>query len=588
MKWLIPLCALILAAAANTVGFNYKKSQVCAGIYSKDDWGGGHQPSVELQINLYENKKFKEGEEPRPIPDIDVLYIIFEYRDLEHIGIEVDGKRHYLCNKDMIEKGVCTEEQKGNFMYQGGNHTLTIMTGQLNHLGKANLEYNVSRTGYYCVSTVLIYQRKYSGEVLFQNAFGYLSASEVPKLPAYGIMSILYLVALALFGFQFFKKRKQNQILPLQRYLLAMLGFLTFDSIVEWLYYDLLNNTRKTTSGFNIFYMIFLLLLNAIKISGTFYILLLIAMGYGVVVPKLPKKIMFRCKILAGANFVALMVYLIGTYYSGSIMSISRTNDIEDNNLGGIWGLLAYIPIAITMTIYYFFILVSIRNTIKGLQEQRQVIKLHLYENLFRIVFFLVVLTFAGLVLSLFIFLLMLSTELMEEHWKGTFFIYDFWPSVVFFIVFLGVAWLWRPTETSYMLAISQQLAADDPEEDENGNYQRGHEFELDDLSLMSHSDNEAGGDANRNLRNDLLDLPHDQAPAHKKTEEENPFEDAATLGTLAPLELSSTRRSNDNTLFELGDDDSDHEDDRLNEDANEDDRLTDTNDKKEHPRKDE
>ncbi|CAN3369798.1 hypothetical protein DICA4_F24608 [Diutina catenulata] len=654
MRMLIPLvCAGLLAGAqANTVKFDKDKSMVCAGVYSKEDWGGSKNPSIKFEITQFENKKWNGKETPRPVSDVDISYIIFEYRDLEFIG-RVEGdkvaggdedqpndlvkgandqakedakkedekkedekkdddkkedekkddekkddekkddekkddekkdekkdnekkegeentkekrkdahapKRQYICDNDAILHKLCTKDQFGTYLYTPHKNS-TIFTAKMDRLGRAQIEYNITRTGYYCVSTVSMHQRHYKGQVSFQNAFGYLSASEVPKLPAYGIMAVLYAVIFALYGFQFWKKRKQNQILPLQRYLLAMLGFLTFDTIVVWSYYDLLNNTPKTTSGFNMFYMIFLSLFNAFKIAGSFYLLLLIALGYGVVVLKLPKSVMFKCKLLAAANFIAAMVYLVSTYYSGSFLSVSKTNDLEDDDLSGWLGLLCYIPIAITITCYYMLVLVSIRKTIQGLSEQRQVIKIQLYNNLFKIIFFSVFLTFAGLGLSSFIYLSMSSTVLMEEHWKGTFFFYDFWPAVVYFLVFMGVAWLWRPTETSYMLAISQQLAADGPEDDEG--YQRGHEFELDDLSLMSHSDTEANGANNANYRADSLDLPRDGP----KKSVDNPFDDANTVGgsTVAP---SSSRRSNDNTLFELGDDESDaessHADDRL------------------------
>ena len=57
----------------------------------------------------------------------------------------------------------------------------------------------------------------------------------------------------------------------------------------------------------------------------------------------------------------------------------------------------------------------------------------------------------------------------------------------------MAVAWLWRPTETSYMLAISSQVANDD----ENGEYQQG--MELDTFSLMSHSDDDDDDDEGNN-----------------------------------------------------------------------------------------
>ena len=69
-------------------------------------------------------------------------------------------------------------------------------------------------TGYYCVSTFTQYENTvYNGQVNFQNAFGQLSASEIPKLPAYGILAICYAIALALFGFNFLKRKGKSNYL---------------------------------------------------------------------------------------------------------------------------------------------------------------------------------------------------------------------------------------------------------------------------------------------------------------------------------------------------------------------------------------
>ena len=92
-----------------------------------------------------------------------------------------------------------------------------------------------------------------------------------------------------------------------------MLGFLTFDTLVVWSYYDLVNRIKSPSGAFARFYMVFLSILNAAKITFSFFLLLCIALGYGVVKLKLDKKVMFGCKILAACNFVASFIYLFST-----------------------------------------------------------------------------------------------------------------------------------------------------------------------------------------------------------------------------------------------------------------------------------
>ncbi|KAI5952013.1 hypothetical protein KGF54_005088 [Candida jiufengensis] len=574
------LCCLSLVLA-NLANFDDNKhSQICAGVYSKKDWGGSLKPHIGLNLKQFKNHKYDPKNKDKKYDDISVSYIIFEYKDLINIGVDVgDGKYKFICDDYAVETlKICTDEQKGNFIVNSNSTNSTILASQLTQLGPADIHYPINRTGYYCVSTFSKFDNdpKYKGIINFQNAFGQLNASEIPKLPAYGILTLCYAIALALFGFQFFKKRKENQILPLQRYLLAMLGFLTFDTLVVWSYYDYLN--RQGHGGFAIAYMVFMAICNAIKITFSFFLLLCIALGYGVVKLKLNKRTMLYCKILAGFNFVSSLVYLIFNYLGGSSSALVSSDSIDEGGAGSLLLLLPLIPISIVLSIYYVTILTSIRKTTQSLHQQRQIIKLQLYQNLFRIIFLAIVITFLGLTLSSFIYLSMSTTEMFEQHWKSAFFIFDFWPSVVFFVVFLIVAWLWRPTETSYMLAVSQQLSTNADDDDPDYQQPGGHEFELDDLSLMSHDDEENNNHGDDETfghtnRNDSFELGEDDKQSKKKTNQQQQapptYEEVDHRNS---TQENGENRENGVTLFDLGEDDSDAgEDDRLKNDRHRD-----------------
>lgn len=570
---LLAACVALLAAiaSANRIYFDDNAySQVCSGMYSKSDWGGSIKPNIGINLDRFGADKDAKKD---PTEAVHVSYVIFEYRDIDSLGFPLEGGgRKYICDDLAVDLGLCEAKQKDKFLINNNHTNSTILTSLLTHLGKANISYPVENTGYYCVSTFTVADVRYHGDIEFQNAFGQLSASEIPKLPAYGILTLCYAIALALYGFQFFKKRKENQILPLQRYLLAMLGFLTFNTLVVWSYYDLVNRNKNPSLGFVTFYMVFLSILDASKITFSFFLLLCIALGYGVVVLKLSKKHMLRCKILAGCHFAASMVYLVMTYYNKSSGAlISSSDEVGSGEVGNsIVGLLPLIPMAITLTAYYLSILISIRTTTGNLHKQRQIIKLKLYQSLFRIIFLSVVFTFGGLIASSFIYLSMSTTDMIEQHWKSAFFVFEFWPSVVFFVVFMRIAWLWRPTETSYMLAISQQLATDDNGDEENpeagaAGYHQGHEFELDDLSLLSHSDNED----NRQMGpNDSFELSRDPITGTSAPPDYNEISNDGTTKQEAKKNTEHVEPSTSNTLFELGegddDEDADKSDDRL------------------------
>lgn len=54
------------------------------------------------------------------------------------------------------------------------------------------INYPITKTGYYCVLTDRYSADKYEVLVEFRNAYGELPATQIPKLPFYGGITILY------------------------------------------------------------------------------------------------------------------------------------------------------------------------------------------------------------------------------------------------------------------------------------------------------------------------------------------------------------------------------------------------------------
>lgn len=546
LKNAIGCTVLATAVLANHLPIDEdRNSLVCEGMYAKKDWGGSINPFIDIMMTQLGDQIAQKGNENENDKESStkVSFALFEYADLDKLGkvYSKSGRKKYVCDDVAISAGLCEAADLGTFLYDGDLLNTTVRVGQLDHLGAANLSYPILKTGYYCLSTFSPSQNpKYKGTIDFQNAFGQLSASEVPKLSAYSILTVAYAITLGFFGFQFFKKRDQNQILPLQRYLAAMLGLLMFETLVIWSYYDLVNRTVGKSWFVNA-YAVFLSVLSSVKITLCLYLLMLVSFGYGIVALKLPKKVMLKCKILAACHFVATMVYLLGNYLTSSGSSFSSGSSVDEASAETSWFLLfIFIPVSITLCLYYVIILSSMRETSAKLHKQRQVIKLKLLENLFNLVIMSWVLSFSALFFPVIFYFSFSDKDGIESKWKYWFFFSDFWPSLTFFVIFLGVSWLWRPTETSYMLAVSQQLSTtgDEPGEGEagEGEFQNQHDFELDDISLMSHSDDE-GERRNR----DSFDLDHQPPPTAPPNYKE-------------VVDTSSLHQQASNTLFELDD----------------------------------
>ncbi|GAV54498.1 hypothetical protein ZYGR_0AM00360 [Zygosaccharomyces rouxii] len=456
---------LLNICAANKVTMDRNDYQVCSGMYSKQDHGGKVDPFITFNM-----KKLING-------DPGVVVAIFDFQDYQHLGVDLgDGTYHYICDDYAIKEGYCKDDQKDQFIvqdkaydpYTGTNRTLAnkVMSFSQNELGLHQAKYPVTKTGYYCV---LGFPRsestKFQAVINFRNAYGHLAASEINKLPLYGLLAIGYVVAMALYSFAFW--RHKHELLPLQKYLLAFFVFLTAEAIFVWAYYNI-QNEKGDSAGIKV-YMVFLSILTAGKITFSFFLLLLIALGYGIVYPKLNKTLMRRCQLFAILNFALSVAFLIQSY-------------LEDPESTSLMILITLIPISITMFVFYFMILKSMTNTVHYLRDQRQVVKLGMYKKLMTIIYASLLIVLAGLVISSIVFLGMNTIDMIEQHWRTRFFFTDFWPTLVYFGVFVIFAFIWRPTDTSYMLACSQQLPTD-PE--------NVADFDLDDLQSMGELDNE-------------------------------------------------------------------------------------------------
>lgn len=452
-------CVLVLA---NKETINQNDHQVCSGMYSKEDWKGKVDPFI--SFNVKDISEISEG-------DPGMYVAIFDFQDFEHLGAVLpDGSKYYICDDYAIELGLCEESHKNEFIveevaydpFSEENRTLVnqIMTFSQNSKGLHDTKYPVKQTGYYCVTAFTSSSStKFKATVNFRNAYGHLAASEVNKMPLYGLLAIGYVVAMALYSFAFWKHK--HELLALQKYLLAFFVFLTAETIFVWAFYSI-KNEKGDSAGLKV-YLVFLSILTAGKVTFSFFLLLLVGLGYGIVYPKLNRTLMRRCQMFAALNFALCVAFLIQSY-------LQRADSTS------LLIFITMVPLTISMFVFYFMVLRCMGNTVRYLKEQRQVVKLNMYTKLLTIIYASLLIVLAGLVISTFVLIGMNTIEMIEQHWRTRFFFTDLWPSLVYFGVFVTISFIWRPTDTSYMLACSQQLPTD-PE--------NVADFDLDDLQSL-------------------------------------------------------------------------------------------------------
>ncbi|KAM0789008.1 hypothetical protein ACM66B_003076 [Microbotryomycetes sp. NB124-2] len=410
--------------------------------------------------------------------------VIFEWQDAKYLGTDQNGQstlnewsqdRVYICTIDALNSKLCTENDLGRFITTpassdsktSGSSIFTtsvrfdpVRSAPINEqdkqLGTGPYRYPVKRTGYYCVGHVPVVLENsgrnttYQGVVDFENVFkGHLPASEYPKVQFYFIMVLIYFALAALWMLMCWKHRRE--LLPIQNYITATIVFLVVEMIAVWRYYAFLNNNGQP--GVAGIWLVVVSALNAARNSLSFFLLLLVAMGFGVVKPSLGAT-MLRVRTLALLHFVFNLLYSLGT--------VMVPLDSE-----GFFVLFFVVPLAMTLTAFLMWIMFALNSTILDLGARRQTYKKTMFTRLYRILVMAIIVIFAFFIISSLSFSSRLDANFGSKTWQTRWILLDAWLSVLYLISFFSIAFLWRPTSSNRRLALSDELPTDELDADQ-------------------------------------------------------------------------------------------------------------------------
>jgi hypothetical protein len=102
-----------------------------------------------------------------------------------------------ICDQANVDANLCTKEELGSFILAANATEASqsaILSKAINLKDPIAINYPVKKTGFYCVSTYAYSGHDYKGVVEFRNAYGELPAAQIPKLPFYGALTIVYTV----------------------------------------------------------------------------------------------------------------------------------------------------------------------------------------------------------------------------------------------------------------------------------------------------------------------------------------------------------------------------------------------------------
>lgn len=414
--------------------------QRCEGMYSRNAWGGPVDPFISIYFR--KDDKIADGADPM------VSFVLFEWKDQDYIGVvNSAGKEELICTPNAVREGYCNETDTGEFILASDaaeKSNNIILTKGIHLKDGYQVSYPIKKTGYYCVLTSQYDAEKWEAVVEFRNAYGELPATQIPKLPFYGGITILYALVAVFWGFLYYQHR--YDILPVQNYITAILIFLVIEMLLTWGFYDYLNRNGSNIGSRVL--LIIVAVLNAVRNSFSFFLLLIVCMGYGVVKPSLGKTMTY-VRWLAVAHFIFGLVY--------AIASLVVTPDAA-----GPFLLLIVMPLAGTLTAFYVWTLNSLNLTLKDLRERKQHVKEGMYKKLWWCILVSILVIFGFFFLNSFSFASSSDPDYVPFHWKSRWFVLDGWLNLVYFADVAFIAYVWRPTANNRRFAMSDEIAQDD------------------------------------------------------------------------------------------------------------------------------
>ncbi|KAJ3291735.1 hypothetical protein HDU79_002080 [Rhizoclosmatium sp. JEL0117] len=365
----------------------------------------------------------------------------------------LEDEKHFL-NSD-TQRVVLNGPPLGTFVVQDSDpfkHKFLNIGVQFNSTHEVELwrkAFRFGSTGLYCVKveTNALHDMSpvpFVMEASFEALYGKLPADEYPKLGLFLGLSIVYLI----FGIIWTVRTWTfyHDVLQLQHYISAVTFFMMIETAINYAYYEEYNITGEPSMLLLLFAVVF----NAARNSVSFFMLLIVSLGYGVVKPTLGSK-MIKCVHLTFFHFMAGALYGVGSLY----------DDISPMFAIGI-----SLPLTLAITAFYCSIFQSLSETIKRLEERQQSAKLLMYTRLWLILVASIACLVVFFVINTLATKHQFEIEWVQTYWQYHWILEDGFLHILFLLTFISIAILWRPTENNHRYVLEQVPGTDSDEED--------------------------------------------------------------------------------------------------------------------------
>jgi len=261
------------------------------------------------------------------------------------------------------------------------------------------------------------------------------------------LLTILYLTGLAVWSFLLI--RYSQVVVSFQKYVAGVLALSSLEMLTFYLFYSWYNATGRSST----FLLTAAALVGASRMTASLFILLVVSMGYGTVLPSLEDraKSIYALSIFYLLASVVNILASLTTRESGQFLLMIST-------VGVVFGAAAFLT----------WIFDSIKTTIALLLQRKQYAKLEMYDKLTALLKALYTATILCMVASvLFIASSSSSQAWYAGHWDWLWLMTDGWQSAVNLVGCLGAAYIFRPRSNNRRHDLNQ-LASEPMDFDED------------------------------------------------------------------------------------------------------------------------
>ncbi|KAM7256680.1 hypothetical protein ACFE04_012421 [Oxalis oulophora] len=380
-----------------------------------------------------------------------VQAIIFEVEDRESIGGSAyGGQRAVCCTPDLAKLGVCNQGEiihrpstknpdwpqvfGVSFNIDETTAILPTKTITISASGMYNLYF------IHCDSN--LNGLTIDGKTIWKNPTGYLPGRMAPLMQFYGFMSLAF-VLLGIFWFSQYA-RFWKEILQLQNCITLVIALGMFEMALWYFDYAEFNDTGIRPIGITIWAVIF----GTVKRTVARLIILLVAMGYGVVRPTL-------------GGLTSKVVMLGGTFLlaSGVLELVENVGTIND--LSGHTRFFLVLPVAMLDAFFIVWVFKSLSTTLNKLQARRMTAKLDIYRKFTNALAVTVIVSVGWVCYELYF----KSSDIYNERWQNAWIIPAFWQVLSFSLLSVICA-LWAPSQNPTRYAYSDESNEEFDKED--------------------------------------------------------------------------------------------------------------------------